>query len=112
MEKKIGKISNIRLGYGGYQDAQFGLTVELYSSKECWGVTDFKGFWSIGTKCDKNCRWTENDREKSFAGVMILVNKLLEETNKESLDQLKGIPVEVTFDGITLKSWRILTEAL
>lgn len=112
MEKKIGKINKIRLGYGGYQDAQFGLTVELYSSKESWAVTDFKGFWSINTKCDKNCKWTEKDRDNSFANVMKLINTLLKESNKDSLDELKNVPVEVTFDGMTLKSWRILTEVL
>ena len=112
MEKKIGKIQNIRLGYGGYQDAQFGLTVDLYSSKEYWGVTDFKGFWSTSHKCDKSCKWSEKDRDESFAKIMRFINQLLTESNKHSLDELKNVPVEVTFDGMTLKSWRILTEVL
>ena len=111
MEKKIGKINSIRLGYGGYQNAQFGLTIDFTSSKEAWGVIDFKGFWSTDTK-SKGCKWTEKDRDSSFAETMRLINKLLSESNKQSLDQLKGTPVEVTFDGMVLKSWRILTEVI
>lgn len=110
MEKRIGKINSIRLGYGGYQDTQFGLSVD-FTSKDGWGVCDFKGFWSIDIK-SKNCKWTEIDRDASFAETMRLINKLLSQSNKKSLDQLKGTPVEVTFEGNRLKSWRILTEVL
>lgn len=112
MEKRIGKINYISLGYGGYQDAQFGLNIDLSSKKDGWGVCDFKGFWSIDTKCDKRCKWTEKDRDESFTKTMRLINKLLSQSNKKSLDQLKGVPVEVTFDGNLLKDWRILTEVL
>ena len=111
MEKSIGKISSISLGYGGYQDAQFGLSVNFTSKKDSWEVGDFKGFWSTDTK-SKGCKWTEKDRDASFAEIMRLINKLLSESNKQSLDQLKGTPVEVTFDGMSLKSWRILTEVI
>ena len=110
MEKRIGKINSISLGYGGYQDAQFGLSVD-FTSKNGWGVSDFKGCWSTDTK-SKGCKWTEKDRDASFAETMRLINKLLSESNKKSLDQLKGTPVEVTFDGNMLKSWRILTEVI
>ena len=111
MEKKIGKINSIRLGYGGYQDAKFGLSVDIASSKEAWGVIDFKGFWSTDMN-SKDCKWTEKDRDSSFAETMRLINKLLRESKKQSLNQLKGTPVEVTFDGMALKSWRILTEVI
>lgn len=31
MEKRIGKIQKIKFGFGGYQDAQFGVSVTLSS---------------------------------------------------------------------------------
>jgi hypothetical protein len=43
---------------------------------------------------------------------MRYVSKLLKEAKVDSVDKLKGKPVEVTFEGNTLKSWRILTEVL
>jgi hypothetical protein len=43
---------------------------------------------------------------------MRFVSKLLKEAKVNSVDKLKGIPVEVTFDGNILKDWRILTEVL
>jgi hypothetical protein len=43
---------------------------------------------------------------------MRYVSSLLKDAKVNSVDQLKGKPVEVTFDGNMLKSWRILTEVL
>lgn len=110
MEKRIGKINHICLGYGGYQDAQFGLSVDL-TSKDGWGVSDFKGFWSTDTK-SKGCKWTEKDRDESFAKTMRLINELLSKSNKKSLNDLKNVPVEVVFENQMLKSWRILEEVI
>lgn len=109
-EKKMGKIVNLNLGYGGYQDAQFGLSVNL--GGKGWAVHDFKGCWSISTKCDEYCRWTEGDRNKSFSDTMRFINDLLIKAKKESIDQLKNVPIEVTFENGLLKSWRILEEVL
>jgi hypothetical protein len=43
---------------------------------------------------------------------MRYVSKLLKDAKVNSVDELKGKPVEVTFDGNMLKEWRILTEVL
>jgi hypothetical protein len=43
---------------------------------------------------------------------MRYVSKLLKDAKVSSVDELKGKPVEVTFDGNMLKEWRILTEVL
>lgn len=57
-------------------------------------------------------QWTEEDRSKSIDESVRFVSKLLKRAKVGSVDKLKGIPVEVTFDGNMLKEWRILTEVL
>lgn len=110
MEKRIGKIQSISFGFGGYQDAQIGVSVTLGSDKEGWGAYDFRGHWSI--ECSKNCKWSEHDRRTALGDMVMWVGDLLNSAKKTKLDQLKGVPVEVTFDGNTLKKWRVLTEVI
>ena len=49
---------------------------------------------------------------KQFIDTINLISKLLTEAKVNSIDQLKGKPVEVEFEGNTLKGWRILKEVL
>jgi hypothetical protein len=110
-DKKLGKISHVSFGHGGYQDAQIGLSVTL--SGEGWGVQDFKGYWDAEIiECSKNCKWTEKDRDELYSGTMRALSKILKDAKVHSVAMLKDIPVEATFEGNTLKSWRILTEVL
>lgn len=111
MEKKLGKIESVTFGHGGYQDAMIGLNVTL--SNGGWGVGDSKCAWDAEMiKWDKNCEWTEADRDKQYAEIMRYLSKLLKDAKVNSVDKLKGIPVEVTFEGNMLKEWRILTEVI
>lgn len=111
MEKRLGKIESVRFGHGGYQDAMLGLSVTL--SAKSWGVGDFKGNWDAELiKCTENTKWTEEDRDKGYSDTMRFLSKLLKDAKVDSVDKLKGVPVEVTFDGMSLKEWRILTEVL
>lgn len=111
MEKKLGKIERVSFGYGGYQDAMLGLTVTL--SANGWGVNDFKGSWDAETiKHTEHTKWTEEERSKSYDETMRFLSKLLKEAKVSSVDKLKGVPVECTFDGTLLRDWRILTEVL
>ena len=50
--------------------------------------------------------------EKSLVKVLRRLSKILKEAKVKSVYQLKGIPVEVTFEGNLIKEWRILTEVL
>ena len=43
---------------------------------------------------------------------MRFLDKLLSEAKKSDVTELKGIPVEITFDENMLKEWRILKEVL
>ena len=78
-----------------------------------WGVGDSRANWdSEQIKWTEHTQWSESDRDKWFADIMRYVSKLLKDAKVDSVEKLKGKPVEVTFNGNTLKEWRILTEVL
>lgn len=110
--KSIGKITSIYMGYGGYQDAMIGLTIHLGSPEQGWGTSDFLGFWGPGVKHSKHCKWTDQSRVKTHGETMMFLGDLLNKAKKNRLEELKDIPVEVTFTDHKLESWRILTEVL
>jgi len=107
MRKELGKIRSISLGDGGYQDAMFGFSFEL--GGDGWGVTDFWGAWSDWSE---GCEWTIEDQNKAFLASLLKIKGILCDAKKDDLSKLKGVPIEVEFDGNTLKSWRILKEVL
>ena len=111
-EKRIGKITKISVGFGGYQDAMLGLSVTLESTRDSWGVGDFKGFWGPDIKHTPSTKWTEAERRNAHADTMLFIGSLLKDANVATVEGLVGIPVEVEFGGNMLKSWRILTEAI
>lgn len=107
IRKELGRIIKAEYGFGGYQDAQFGLSVTL--GGECWGVCDFIGSW------DKRSKGATYSQAEFDAGVVTdreRVIQLVKSAKKSAVSGLAGVPVEVTFEGNTLKSWRILTEVL
>lgn len=110
MEKRLGKIESVRFGFGGYQDAMIGLSLEF--SGNSWGCGTFVGTWSSHVKCDSHCKWTEEDRSRINDETVKFIDKTLREAKVDDVHQLKGKPVEVELEGNVLKSWRILTEVL
>lgn len=108
--KFLGKIESVRLGNGGYQDAMFGLSLEFKFDKS-YGIGTFKGAWGLGIDC-KNTHWTEVDRDREFAATMRLMAQTMQDAKVDELAELKGVPVEVTIERGSLKSWRVLTEVL
>lgn len=111
MENKLGKLSNVKFGLGGYQGACLGLSVTI-NCDGC-GVNDNKSTWDANLiECSERCKWTEEDRSKGYDEIMRYVSDLLSDAKITSIDQLNGKPVEVTFDGNMLKRWRILTEVI
>jgi len=112
MTKELGKITDIKIGLGGYNDAMFGLTINL--GGKGWGCKDFiSGGWDINT-IDRypDCKWTESDRKKMQSDLVGRISNLLAQARVKNLNELKDIPVEAIFDGTTLESWRILTEVI
>lgn len=112
IDKKIGKIKSVKYGFGGYQGCMFGVTFDLGSDKDSWGVGDFKGAWGPEIKVDKYTKWTEKDRSNQYADTARFVADLMMKANVRDLNDLVGVPVEVTFEGNCLKEWRVLEEAI
>lgn len=109
MRKELGKITRFEIGIGGYDDAMYGLSVTLMG-KDGWGVQDFDGTWM--REPDKYCKWTKEEQQKIFSDVSFRVIDLMKKAKVRTTKEMVGIPVEVTFDGNKLESWRILEEVL
>ena len=109
-KKLIGKIQSIEFGFGGYQEAQIGISVTLGGDKEGWGVGDFRGPWARNP--DKHCKWTKEEQIQQAGETVMWLRDLLLDAKVNNINELSGIPVEVEFEGNTLKSWRILTEVI
>lgn len=106
--KEIGKIQKATFGMGGYQDAMIGISFSLGSNG--WGVGDFWGAWAV--ERSEHCKWSEQDRIDEMGKTVWRIRNLLKDANVDDIARLVGKPIEVTFDGNSLKSWRILTEAI
>lgn len=112
VEKLLGKIASIHYGVGGYQDVQLGLSITLEGKG--WGTTVFNGIWDYSyipspTELHK---WTEEDRTNQLIKINRNISELLKQAKVPTIDKLKNIPIEATFECGTLKDWRILTEVL
>lgn len=108
MNTRLGKIQKIHFGMGGYQDAMIGITFVLGGAG--WGVMDFWGDWA--SKHRPDMQWTEESRLIRLGEMVMKINELLQQAKKTSIEQLKDVPIEATFESNTLKSWRILEEVL
>jgi hypothetical protein len=107
--KELGKIQSATFGLGGYQDAQIGFWLSF--GGDSWGVSGSGGgAWAM--ELSAHCKWTEADRQHELASAAMKLAKTLEQAKKRQVQDLVGVPVEVTFDGNILKDWRILTEVL
>lgn len=112
IEKLLGKIVAIHFGLGGYQDVQLGLSISLEGKG--WATNTFIGIWDYSyiPSPTEFHNWTEEDRTNRLIEVNRKISELLKEAKVSTIDQLKNIPIEATFECMTLKDWRILTEVL
>lgn len=111
VEKKIGKIENACFGISGYQEGQLGLHLEFTSGS--YGMGTSKATWDAERiSQSKHCKWSEQDRSIEYDEIMRFLSKTLNDANVNFVHELKGKAVELTIEGNTLKSWRILTEVL
>jgi len=108
MRNKLGKIRSVKFGFGGYQDAQFGVWFTL--GGDCWEVGDGSGVWQ--KDADENTKWTQEDKEKEMIKIMKYISDLLYQAKVSEVHELEGKPVEIEWNGKCLKSWRLLTEVI
>lgn len=101
IKKQIGKITQVRFGFGGYQDAQIGLYLQFGSDKHSWGVSKFYGAWA--NEPDKRTKWTKADQLKSLGETVMFLAKTLSKAKKNSVDELIDTPVECIFENNVLK---------
>ncbi len=56
MEKRLGKIENVKFGLGGYQESMIGIHVTLGDGS--WGVCDTRSAWDAEIiEWSKHCKW-------------------------------------------------------
>lgn len=112
MTKELGKISSAKFGFGGYQDCFICLTLGFSFASVSCHYTSESSWAPSRIKRSDDCKWTEEDRDKSFAKMVREIDKLLADAKCESVEGLVGKPIEAVFDGNKLESFRILTEVL
>lgn len=109
--KYLGKIANVSIGTGGYQDAMFGVSFSL-SFDGGSSVSDFWGGWGPGIKHTASCKWTDAERLSSITDAFWKLANLMRDAKVIDAAKLAGVPIEVEVDGNLLKSWRVLKEVL
>lgn len=110
MIKCLGKIVDVKFGMAGH-DGGIGLQLEF--NGEWGGICYSSWFWNPETvKHSKSSKWIEEDRSKKFDEIVREIAKILKQAKVNDINQLKGIPVEVTLNDNMLVDWRILTEVL
>jgi hypothetical protein len=110
-ETELMKISSATFGLGGYQEAQLGLHLQ-FSSPGSEAATSY-AFWDYeGIKHTEHTKWSEVDRDRALVEVLRNLSVYLKEAKVNDVAKLVGIPVEVTLDSNTFRSFRILTEVL
>ena len=108
-EKQFGKINSVRIGKGGYQDAMFGIWIDMGGKN--WGAgTSIGGVWN--TEPCSSSKWNEQDRLNEIGVMFNKLRILLMEAGVDSVNDLVSLPVECTFESMRLVGWRILTEVL
>jgi hypothetical protein len=106
--KELGKIQSAYYGLGGYQEVELGISFTL--GGDSWGIGDFWGMWA--DKPTEYASWTREEQITQHGMTADRIAKLLAEAKVNRVEQLVGIPIEITFKGSRFESWRVLTEVL
>ncbi len=111
MEKVIGKIESVEFGHCGYQSCCLGISFTLKAGG--WTVCTDTSAWDYEKiEHTKDSKWSQESRDKAMVNTLKYVSRLLKDAKVDSIDKLKSVPIEITFKGPCLESFRILTEAL
>ncbi len=110
VEKFLGKIKKAKFGFGGYDGAMVGLTIQVEWDEGRSGTRFFEGTWS--TNPNEGGGWTLKNQNEKFAEVVRITASILHKAKKSHVEELIGVPVEVTAKGLDIKGWRVLEEVL
>lgn len=106
MEIKLGKIKKAE--WGRLYDRNFMYGLHLTFEGAGWLVASPSHLLNM----HPDCKWSKEEKLNALFELNEFVYKTLGEAKVDTVDQLKNIPVEVTFDGMIFKSFRILAEVL
>mgnify|MGYP003612283899 CR=1 FL=1 len=116
MNKVLGKIKSCELAI---RDGVIGFVFELSINGGSSGVTDAKNMWQTikevkhrNEATHDRYKWTVEDRNNYLISSVDHINHLMNDANVYKFSDLKDKPIEVTLDGFSLVSFRILTEVL
>lgn len=103
----LGKLTNV---YFGIREGRIGLFYTLSGTLSCQG---HECCWDP-EQCEvtEYTQWTEEERDKELVIIMRKMSSLLADAKVDDISKLNNIPVEITFKGNMLDSWRILKEVL
>lgn len=116
METKLGKIKSCELVI---QDYGIGFMFELSLENGSSGVLDTTNMWKTVREVKQRIeathnhyKWTVQDRDNQMILAVDNINQLMNAAKVYKFSDLKNVPVEVTLDGVSLVSFRVLTEVL
>lgn len=108
MRKSIGKITGVRFGKCGYDDAGFGISISVETQDGC--ATHELWVWS--SPPSKDAKWTVFDQDKKLVEISRYVMQLIKDAKVNSVEKLRGVPVEAIWEGQVIIDVRILTEVI
>lgn len=116
METKLGKIKSCELVI---QDYGIGFVFDLSIESGSSGVIDSTNMWKTVREVKQRIeathngyKWTVEDRNNCLIASVDHINQLMNDAKVYKFSDLKDVPIEVTLDGFSLVSFRILTEVL
>jgi len=112
LTKYLGKVDSINFGLGGYQESMLGLHICFSFDKNSFTCTSHSTWDFVTIEHSERTKWTEQSRQDKYAEIICFISKLLNQAKVRHISELKNKPVEVTLDGNSLHSWRILEEVL
>lgn len=107
IQKVLGKIQDVSFGH--ISDYEVGLCITFKTS--AGNVQFSQTFFNVSVSSEGK-EWEEEDRTEKYAEIVKTISVLLSTAKVSDIKDLVGIPVEVSFNGSLMESWRILVEVL
>jgi len=82
LTKYLGKIDSINFGLGGYQESMLGLHICFSFDKHSFVCTSHSTWDFTTIDHTQNTKWTEQNRQDTYADIMCYISKLLNEAKK------------------------------